>query len=474
MGGYLHAILLGAVKEVPFSTIFAPELYSRLLWFVRLRWLAAIGLVLASLLGGRVGFPDAWPNLFLVAAFILVYNLIFSTQLRRRGAGEYTNLRWWAIAQMAMDLAALTVTVHFTGGMHSPALPFFAFHMAIGTIMIRTRIMFLVATGTCLVITCQYLLWRSGVVVPDAIEASSVHITPLMLVVLVFGMVYVTDSVTSRFKDHSIELNRTSEALRERSAELQGLLEVKEDLEKQKSHYLRISAHQLRSPLGTIKTSLQVILDGYLDPSSERGRRLLEGTADRVVDLLAIVNDLLELAKMREGRAKAPWTRQVYLNQVLADIFDALEPFASQRQVKMVPEMVGVAVLTWGVPPDLVYAFENLVHNAIKYSNPGGEVSVQLRVKDGIATVKVRDQGIGIPRTLLSDVFLEFVRAPNAKRFTSEGTGLGLSIVRQAIRGHGGEVTVESSEGAGTQFCVTMPLDYVPEEMATAQGEARR
>jgi signal transduction histidine kinase len=118
-------------------------------------------------------------------------------------------------------------------------------------------------------------------------------------------------------------------------------------------------------------------------------------------------------------------------------------------------------VLPWGIAPDLAFAFENLVHNAIKYSNDGGPVSVRLAVNGaGVAAeVEVQDHGIGIPADFLAEVFTEFVRAPNAKRFAAEGTGLGLAIVREVIEGHGGTVGVRSAEGRGTTFRVVLPLD---------------
>ena len=468
--------------EPRFSDIFGPELAERLRWFSALRWIAVAGLAGVSLAGPRIGLTSVWPSLFVVAALVAASNLVVLTALRRSERGEvpYANMRASAIAQMVMDLFALTVCVHFTGGLTSPLLPFYAFHMAIGTIMIKTSLMYGMASITTIGMLVLYLLEGGGVLPAHPLLADwprggwlpggfNMAVMPIAL----FGIVYLTDSVTSRFKERSIELHQTSEQVRQRGAELARLLAEKEELERRKSHYMRISAHQLRSPLGTIKTSLQVLLDGYLDPGSERGRKLLAGAADRVGDLLLIVNDLLELAKMREGRSKAPWTRQVYINQVLADIFDAQEPFASERKVTLVPDIQGVAKLEWGVPPDLVYAFENLVHNAIKYSKPdGGTVTVRLRVVDEVARVEVMDHGIGIPADVIDNVFLEFVRAPNAKQHVREGTGLGLSIVDEAIRMHGGRVAVASVEGEGSTFTVSLPLHFVPPEVARSEPVA--
>jgi signal transduction histidine kinase len=456
-----------------FSYLFASELHERLVWFCNLRWVAVVGLTAASFLGPLLGLAATRPNLAAVAFAVGTYNLGFVYVLRARlGPGEgYADLRVVAILQMVTDLGALLVTVHFTGGYASPVLPFVVLHMAIGTIMIETRTMYLVAFSTCGAATCLFLLEHADILTRYPVVAGSqssvagLLLSVALLVGLVFGVVYLTDSVTSRFKTRNIELYETTTKLRR-------ALDEQAQLERRKSHYMRISAHQLRSPLGTIKTSIQVLLDGYLDPGSSEGRNLLEGTAARVDSLLAIVNDLLELAKMREGRTRAPWTRNVSINQILADIFDAVDPFARESNVELVPRFIeeGAALLDWAVPPDLVYAFENLIHNAIKYSKPtGGTASVSLVVDRTHATVVVADDGIGIPTELRDDVFLEFVRAPNAKHAEAEGTGLGLSIVNEAVQMHGGKVSLESAEGVGTAVTVVLPLHRIPPEIDSVQ-----
>lgn len=244
----------------------------------------------------------------------------------------------------------------------------------------------------------------------------------------------------------------------EKTEELEGTVNEIQDLERRKSHYMRISAHQLRSPLATVKTSLQVLTDGYVVPDSERGRRLLRGAAERVDGLLTIVNELLELAKIREGYAKAPWARDVDLGEMLRDILETAKPVARQQGIRLVAGRIDTALLSWGVTTDLTYALENVLDNAIKYSHTGGEVGVELVVSGEHATLTVSDDGIGIPAELQRDVYLEFVRAPNAKRHAPEGTGLGLTIVEEAVKMHGGSVSLQSEQNLGTTLTVKLPL----------------
>jgi signal transduction histidine kinase len=371
---------------------------------------------------------------------------------------------------MVMDLAALLATVHYTGGLESPLLLFFAFHMVIGAIIISNRWAYVLAGATSVGALALLLLETRGVLafhpLQPGVSVSAVRgaLNLGTLVAALFGIVYLTGSVAQQLVRTTVGLSETAAVLQQRTRELRRVVEQMANVERRKSHYMRISAHQLRSPLGTIRTSLQVLTEGLVDPSSERGRRLLDGAAERTDGLLATVNDLLDLAKVREGRRRAPWHRSIILNQLLADLLDALEPAASERGIELAPDFRGPAVLDWGVPPDLIDAFENLIENAIKYSHPGGRVTVGLETEDGTAVVRIRDRGIGIPEELVDDVFFEFVRAPNAKRHAASGTGLGLSIVREVIEAHGGEVRVEPPTGEGTSIRITLPLHHEPAE----------
>lgn len=458
--------------------LFAPELFGRLVWFVRLRWVAVAGLAAVSLIGPYFGVAGVRPALLVVAAFVAAANTVFIRTLGRRAKKEhpYEHLRACAIRQIVLDLAALIVTAHFTGGLQSPVLFFFAFHMAIGTIVLPTRIMYFLAACTSGAMFALYVLENRGLIAFHPLDPSrgicgaACHFNMAAFVFALIGVVALTDSVTSRFKKRNIKLWETTEELRQRTGELQLSLEQVRIVEERKSHYMRMSAHQLRSPLATVKTSLQVLTEGYVDPGTERGKKLLEGAQERLDDLLANINALLDLAKVREGRARAPWSRGVNVNQLLEDLLCVLEPLAAAQDIRLISEFKGVAILNWGIPPDLVYAFENLIENAIKYSREGGEVRVRLDADGNWAIVQVEDHGIGIPEGFLEEVAHEFVRAPNAKRHAPQGTGLGLAIAREAIEAHQGSLGLQSREGEGTIATVSLPIRLKPAKLPVEAG----
>jgi signal transduction histidine kinase len=455
--------------------VIASELGSRLQWLVRLRWGAALALALGSVLGRVIGAPWLWPSLFLLGVAVALYNAACALCVKRFRDGSRPALRAVAVAQIALDLAALLIAVHYTGGLTSPLVAFFGFHMVIGTIVLATETMYLVAGLTSLGALALQLMYAGALADRHALDravALEPHDTSaialLALVGFLFGVVYLTGSVSDRLKQRNDELRRTSDALQQRSIELQQLLAEVAELERRKSHYMRISAHQLRSPLGTVRTSLDVLAGGYVDLASPRAHRLIRGAAQRVGGLLDTVNGLLDLAKVREGRQRAPWAPHVNLNQLVTDLNDALAPFAEERGVRVVVDLTAPAVLDWGVPPDLVHAVENLIHNAIKYSFPDGEVNVKLGVEDGFAVLRVVDHGIGVPKEFRDQLFLEFVRAPNARAHAPEGTGLGLALVREVALAHGGRVTLESPQAGGSTFRLHLPLHMPAPDAASA------
>ncbi len=451
---------------------FSLELHELLLWFGKLRWFAAAGLALGALAGLRFGTLQLWPTLLILAITVASYNLLcWWLLLRLLGEDSFlTNLQVTSIVEIVLDLSVLLVVVHLTGGLASPIAPFFIFHMAIGIAMLSARTMFVIATGTCIAMvllhigeSSAYLSRHAIADGPDAYGALP-GLRFAVLLAVVFGTVYLTWTVKQRSEEYKRIADFVAEEGRQKLEE--AFSEIS-DLENRKSHFMRISAHQLRSPLGTIKTTLQVITKGYTDADSDRGKRLLNGAVERTDELLSIVNDLLELAKIREGQEKAPWTRNVNVNEILTEIVESLKTTADAREIQLTARLNEQAIISWGVPPDLRFAFENLVHNAVKYSGDGSEVKVSVTFFELEMSIAVVDEGIGIPEELVEDVFLEFVRAPNAKHH-AEGTGLGLSIVKAVVEAHGGRIYLASTEGVGTIVTVSLPFQNVPPETVLA------
>ena len=226
-------------------------------------------------------------------------------------------------------------------------------------------------------------------------------------------------------------------------------LERLERLFRTQQRLLADVSHELRTPLTTIRGNLDLMRRmGETDPQS------LSAIQVEIERMTRLVGDLLLLARADSGGL--PLERKpVELDYILFDVY---------RQVRILESPVGIEltdvdqVTVLGDADRLKQLMLNLVENAVKYTPPGGEVSLSLSKKAGWAFFEVSDTGIGIPPENLPHVFDRFYRVDKARTRAQGGSGLGLSIAKWVAQAHGGAIRVTSQVGEGTTFSVTLPL----------------
>jgi heavy metal sensor kinase len=221
----------------------------------------------------------------------------------------------------------------------------------------------------------------------------------------------------------------------------------------EKRRFLADASHELRTPLAVMRSEIEVSLRaGDLDPPA---RELLRSNAEEVERMSRIVDDLLTLARVDEGRLDLVRTR-VDLGEVAADVARGLRPLA---EAKGIPVTVsGDAVAIEADAERLGQALRNLVENAVKYTDAGGSVGVAVWRRNGEVGLTVTDTGQGIPEDLLERVFDRFVRVDPARSRSTGGSGLGLPITREIVEAHGGRVWAQSTPGEGSAFSMAFPL----------------
>lgn len=213
-------------------------------------------------------------------------------------------------------------------------------------------------------------------------------------------------------------------------------------------------SHELKTPIGALGV-LSEALEGETDP--ETVQRLSSRIQAEAFRLAATVDDLLQLSEVEEGGGWEP--EPVDLANVVSEAIERVASTADRLEVGVTVEAPlgsGRAVVA-GQHRQLVSAVANLLENAVKYSDPGGEVVIRLIPHADRVALEVIDRGIGIPGSDLARVFERFYRVDRARSRDTGGTGLGLAIVRHIAHSHGGEVTVESREGQGSTFTLTVP-----------------
>jgi heavy metal sensor kinase len=222
-------------------------------------------------------------------------------------------------------------------------------------------------------------------------------------------------------------------------------------------HFSADAAHELRTPLTILKGELEVALRTAAGPKEYR--RVLESCQEEVDRLVALVEDLLFLARTDAGALERP-LEPVDLSAVVDDVHPALQALAERAGVGLTVERPA-ELRVRGSAPMLFRVLVNLADNAIKYSGGGGRVEVTLGTQGGSAVIEVRDHGPGISTEDQRHIFDRFYRGDPAR--ARGGAGLGLALTRSIVQVHGGRITVDSVPGKGSCFRVELPLAPSPD-----------
>ena len=280
------------------------------------------------------------------------------------------------------------------------------------------------------------------------------------------------------FDEPRLELRVSTSRLVDESGNVFGFLKVVRDrtreveLLKSKSDFITVAAHQLRTPLSAVGWVFETLKAENLNESQQETVKIGAAASS---NLLKVVEDLLNVSKLEEGRFGYDF-QNFDLIKFLSSLLSQAEAIAKQYNVSMYFDPgVESSLMVYGDPSKLSMAISNLLDNAIKYNTANGQVTVSVRkVKDKpYVQVSVKDTGMGIAPEDLNKLFGKFFRASNVMTKETSGSGLGLYITKNIVARHGGEMSVESELNRGTTFSFTLPTDpsLVPQK-EIVYGEA--
>jgi len=228
-------------------------------------------------------------------------------------------------------------------------------------------------------------------------------------------------------------------------------------IEKMKTEFVSVAAHQLRTPLSAIKWTIRMILDGDAGEINEEQRELLEQTYISNERMIRLINDLLDVSRIEEGRLLYD-QEDTRIEDVLDSVIEASQEMLRNKnmvlevnkketpKVKIDKEKIGVVI-------------QNLLENAIKYTEQGGKIKITLDNDEKNVIFKIEDSGVGIPKSQQDRIFTKFFRAENVTRMETNGTGLGLYTTKNIVQAHKGQIWFESEENKGTTFYFTIPIN---------------
>ncbi|MBN1135087.1 MAG: GAF domain-containing protein [Anaerolineae bacterium] len=317
---------------------------------------------------------------------------------------------------------------------------------------------------------------RRSIYIPDArlvadldyfdTEVSSLLAVPLIVRNQVIGLLALDDTRTGAFAGEirlltivaaqaavAIENAQLYESLQASYHDLEDAYSALRELDRMKSELVQNISHELRTPLTFVRGYLELLQEGDMGELSQQQKQALDIVADKASLLSRLVDDIITLQYARE---------QVQFHSVpLADVgrnaLRAAQASADQARIALRDEIAADLPLILGDEQRLGQVFDNLLSNALKFSHPGGAVTVRIYEEAGSIRAEVEDQGVGIPADKLTRVFDRFYQIDGSTTRRFGGTGLGLAIAKQIVEAHGGQIGVRSKQDEGSCFYFTIP-----------------
>ena len=251
------------------------------------------------------------------------------------------------------------------------------------------------------------------------------------------------------------EVGRLARSFNRMSSQLSEKIEAIERIDRLRQELLSDVSHELRTPLTVIQGFSEAVLDGLVK-SKEQEQLYLNNIIDESQRLRRLVDELLDLKGM-EATKTFDEMEYVILNKLVQITVERLRHMANSKDTNLTLIVPEQTIIVRGNIDRLKQVLTNLLDNAIKHSEVGGEVGVALGMKNIHAFIAVKNAGPGIPREELDNIWERFYKVDKSRSRRGTGTGLGLSIVKKIIEKHDGKVSVESEPGHGAVFTIYLP-----------------
>ncbi len=412
------------VLFIGLDAIYTPQYFMTFL-FIRLGVIAAVGLILFVL--SKTNSSRGVMNVALVLALV--------------------------------DAAAIAIMIYILGGFLSSyyqGLNIIVMGMIVliplafrWTIYLYASIWFMYAAPSFV----RYFLGQQPIVV-DGVEievwrfiTNNLLFLTSIIIVGAFGS-SIMESIRRRELRSRLQLEETTAQLQESNVKLKSLDELK-------TQFFANVNHELRTPLTLMLAPLKVVLEGRMGKLSPALKDALETMQRNGYKLLKLINNLLDLNKLEEGKMRLK-LKNVNLVEFIPPLLASAKALADQKQIRLYcqnpPHPVDLTI----DPDQFEKVVFNLLSNALKFTNKGGKITIYIEEQDHMVTMTVEDTGIGIPDNMLETIFDRFSQVDGSKSRAQEGTGIGLALTREIVLVHKGTIRAESELGRGSRFIVEM------------------
>ncbi|MFH1006130.1 MAG: ATP-binding protein [Candidatus Latescibacterota bacterium] len=444
-------------------------LRARLAWFIKLRWVAATGVVAATWAAQQIFRLDVPERaLYGIGLTIFFYNALFALFYAREVAkvplsGSTERFNRFAHLQVAVDWLALICSVHYSGGIESPIILYFIFHIILDAILLSRWTCYLYTTFAASLLILVTVLEYHRILPHIAIRGFSSQTMPFdalslfgslfFFVSMFYISAFLATSVTVRLRKRELELAVSKRSLEEAYGDLKELDKAKTEqlIQTRKlafiGHFASGVAHEINNPLGGILNCTRMLLSSPAIQGEKR--QYLELTLKGLIRIEDIVRRLLIFSHQRRFEPQ--------LTDIEAVLEEALAftEYRAREQGVEVEKAYSLSLPTLiADPSQLQQVFMNIVKNSFDAMSGGGKLRIQTEKKDGHVLIAFTDTGGGIRKEDVGRIFDPFFTTKEV----GEGLGLGLSVSYGIIQQHDGTIRAESIEGHGTTVTILLPI----------------
>lgn len=388
------------------------EKLRRLKWSVTVRYVVILVIVGVSIMGYKFGFNYDLLGILIATVIVFVFNLFSSF--------FYRNINYplfWPYIGIFLDMIVITMVVHFTGGIESVFLMLY-FLQLVGTNLHFSRVagpINFVFGGALFIL--MLILEQNGIIphysiglYPPNIYADTRFILVTSFTVIAFMGIstYRSGHVVWSLQTLEKELfNLNEDLIRVNQAYTESNRKLKE-IDQMKTEFIGVASHQMRTPLSAIKWAFKMILDEDLGPINNEQREMLKKGYLSNERMIGLINDLLNVSRIEEGRFQYQFQR-MQLEEVVETVIDEMKPDIRDKKLKFqYYRPTNLLPKVYIDPQKMHLVVQNLIDNAVKYTPWGGKILLKLDVNNSNLVFSVEDNGVGVPIEQTKSIFTKF------------------------------------------------------------------
>jgi signal transduction histidine kinase len=435
--------------KLPFHTV--ASLKERLAWLTNLRWIAIISLIFCVPLADEMfGYNIGFVEITNIAVILIIINILYFFIARYFPfKNEYQELAFLEL-QILVDLLVISFVIHYSGGIGNPFYFLYLVQVILSGIIFPGKVLpYLNAIVAAVLLTIwtilEHLVMVERYLLRNEPASLALIITSLLAFYITnFAGIYIINNFMNGYRS----LKRIID---QKNVQLEKAI-------KDRSRTFRFAAHELKSPMIAIQSSLDVVKSLFSDDLRPEVKDMVFKAERRTSQVIDMIKEMIVVTQYNLGMEK-PVIQKVDFDEWLWSTVSHHKEYANKKNIELIynhpPFPVIITIDTNGFEK----VVSNLVSNALRYTLPGGKVIIEIFVSDFSYGFLVKDNGIGIPKEDIEKIFEEFYRSKNAREAEQIGTGLGLNLVKEIVEHYGGNISVTSELGKGSEFKVEFQID---------------